>query len=178
MQGHLGLPLVLITRPLDNPALERLLAGVRSRSGNRVVHKRNAVREMVRALREGLGVAIVIDQDAGRDGLFVPFFGRPASTTPTLARIALRTGAAVVPSFSVPRDDGTYDVHYGPPVEVDRSDDIDADATRLTAACTAIIESWVRRHPEHWFWMHRRWKTAPPAEPAAFAAPNEESRHG
>lgn len=166
MQGHLGIPLSLVTRPLDNRGLETLLARLRGCSGNTIIHKRNAVREMMKVLRTGGGVAIVIDQDARGDGVFVPFFGRPASTTPTLALLALRTGAVVVPVFSVPRADGGYDVTYEAPVEVPATDDRDADVLRWTAECTAIIERWVRHHPEYWLWMHRRWKTRPPGEPA------------
>jgi len=162
MQGYLGLPLALVTRPLDNPRLEELLAKIRSSSGNQVLHKRNAVRAMRKALSQGVGVAIVIDQDAHADGVFVPFFGRPASTTPTLAVLALRTGAAVVPTFSVAGPDGTYVVHYGPEVRVESTGDRNEDIRRVTAECTAIIEQWVRRHPEMWLWMHRRWKTPPP----------------
>lgn len=165
MQAYEGFPLAMVTRPLDNPLLERLLAEVRGRSGNRIVHKRNAVREILRAIRERIGVAIVIDQDARRDGVFVPFFGRPASTTRTLALVALRTGAAVVPTFSLPRPDGGYTIVYEAPVEVEASGDRDADVERLTARCTAIVETWVRRRPELWLWMHRRWKTRPADEP-------------
>jgi len=164
MQGYLGLPLGLVARPLDNPDLERLLARLRERSGNRIIHKRNAVREMLRAVRNKQGVAIVIDQDARSDGVFVPFFGRLASTTPTLALLAIRTGAVVIPSFSVPLDNGRYRVVYEPPVEVPSSGDRDRDVLELTAACTAIIEEWVRRYPEQWLWMHRRWKTTPKGE--------------
>ncbi len=167
MQGHLGLPLALVTRPLDNPGLERLLADLRGSSGNLVVHKRSAVREMARALRRGIGVAIVIDQDARGDGIFVPFFGRPVSTTPSLALLALRTGAAVVPVASYPRPDGSYLVEYGPEVPAVDTGDRDADVARITAACTAIIESWVRRRPELWLWMHRRFKTRPPGTAGA-----------
>ena len=119
MQGYLRLPLHLVVRPLDNPALERELARLRCSSGNWIIHKRRAVREMVKALRAGDGVAIVIDQDAHDGGLFVPFFGRPASTTPTLARLALRTGAVVVPTFCVPEAGGSYRVIYEPPVTID-----------------------------------------------------------
>jgi KDO2-lipid IV(A) lauroyltransferase len=161
MQGYLGLPLVLVTRPLDNPALETLLAERRRRSGNTVLHKRDALRELLRALRRGRGVAIVIDQDARRDGVFVPFFGRPASTTPTLALLALRTGAAVVPTFSIPGADGSYRIVYEPELPVVATGDSRADVLRLTAEATATIERWVRRHPQCWLWMHRRWKTAP-----------------
>jgi KDO2-lipid IV(A) lauroyltransferase len=166
MQGHLGLPLVLVTRPLDNPMLEARLGKLRGASGNVIIHRRGAVREMLKALRRGLGVAIVIDQDARRRGIFVPFFGRPSSTTPTLASLALKTGAAVVPVFSVPRRDGSYDVTYEPEVVIEDTGDPEADVRRITAHCTAIIERWVRLHPEIWLWMHRRWKTAPKTAPA------------
>lgn len=164
MQGYLGLPLCLVARPLDNPELEKLLARLRERSGNRIIHKRNAVREMLRAVREKQGVAIVIDQDARSDGIFVPFFGRPASTTPTLGLLAIRTGAVVIPTFSIPLAKGRYRVVYEPPVEVPSSGDRDLDVLELTARCTAIIEKWVRRYPDQWLWMHRRWKTSPEDE--------------
>jgi KDO2-lipid IV(A) lauroyltransferase len=166
MQGFLDLPLALVARPLDNPRLERLLAGFRGLSGNRVIHKRNAVREILRPLRGGGGVAIVLDQDARRDGVFVPFFGRSASTTPTLALVALRTGAAVVPTYSIPHEDGTYTIVYEAAVQIAAGDDLDDDVRRITAVCTAHIERWVREHPELWLWMHRRWKTRPPGEPS------------
>lgn len=159
MQGYLGLPLALVTRPLDNPYLERMLASFRAQSGNVVIHKRSAVKEMVRALHARMGVAIVIDQDARGRGVFVPFFGRSASTTSTLALLALKTGAIIVPVFSVPQPDGTYRVVYEPAVEVLNTGERDADVVCLTARCSAIIEHWIRRHPELWLWMHRRWKT-------------------
>lgn len=164
MQGYLGLPLAVVARPLDNPRLERMLAALRSGSGNRVIHKRNAVREIRKALRDKIGVAIVIDQDARHDGVFVPFFGRLASTTPTLALLALRTGAEVIPCSCRPEPDGTYTVVYEPPVAVRDSGDRDADLLRVTADCTSIVERWVRERPELWLWMHRRWKTRPPRE--------------
>jgi KDO2-lipid IV(A) lauroyltransferase len=142
-----------------------MLAVLRGSSGNRIIHKRSAVREMLRALSRGEGVAFVPDQDARADGIFVPFFGHAASTTPTLALLALRTGAAVVPTFSVPQPDGSWLVTYEPEVPVESTSDRDEDVRRITAACTAIIERWVRRHPELWLWMHRRWKTRPRPDP-------------
>jgi KDO2-lipid IV(A) lauroyltransferase len=139
-----------------------LLARLRGGSGNRIAHKRDAVREMLRALRQEIGVAIVIDQDARDAGIFVPFFGRPASTTPTLGLLAVRTGAAILPTFSVPNPDGSYRIVYEPEVTWQASGDRDTDVYEVTARCTAIIEKWVRKHPELWLWMHRRWKTRPP----------------
>jgi KDO2-lipid IV(A) lauroyltransferase len=164
MQGFLGKPLAVVARPLDNPRLEVMLARLRGGSGNRIIHKRNAVREMLRTLQNGGGVAIVIDQDARDAGLFVPFFGRPASTTPTLATLALRTRVPVVPAFSVPEPGGRYRIVYERPVTPPDTGDRQRDVLELTARCTAVVERWVRRRPEVWLWMHRRWKTTPPAE--------------
>lgn len=170
VQGFLGMPLTLVARPLDNPVLERMLARLRTVSGNVVVHKRNAIREMLQTLSRGGGVAIVIDQDARDAGVFVPFLGRLASTTPTLATLALRTGAALVPVFCVPQRKGTYRIIYGPVTEARSTGDREADVLRITAECTAVLEQWVRRHPEYWLWMHRRWKTAPPDLPETRSA--------
>ncbi len=161
MQGFLGLPLSVIARPLDNPLLERTLARLRGLSGNTVVHKRQAVREMLRVLHAGGGIALVIDQDARDAGVFVPFLGRPASTTPTLGMLALRTGAVVLGTFAVPEPDGRYRIIVTPPVTIEPSGDRDEDILRWTAKCTAILEEWVRRRPELWLWLHRRWKTQP-----------------
>ena len=118
----------------------------------------------LKAIHAGIGVAIVIDQDARRDGVFVPFFGRLASTTPTLARLALRTGAPVLPCCCTPDKEGSYRVIYGPEVETARTGDRDEDVLRATARYTEIIEGWVRHRPELWLWMHRRWKTRPPTD--------------
>lgn len=167
MQGWLGLPLALITRPLDNARLETRLAKLRALSGNVVVHRGGAVRAMLHHLRRGIGVAIVIDQDAKDAGIFVPFFGRLASTTPTPALLALRTGAPIVPVFAVPREDGGYDICYEPPIVVPESGDRAADVRELTRRMTAALERWVRLHPHLWSWMHRRWRTRPPGESVA-----------
>ena len=160
--GLLGIPFAVIARPLDNPVLDRRLTQLRSGTGNVVIPKRRAVRETMRALGRGAGVAILIDQDAGRDGVFVPYFGRLASTTPTLALLALRTEAPIVPVHARVEADGTIVVQIEPVVEIRPTGDRDADVLRLTAECTAIVERWARSTPEQWLWMHRRWKTPPP----------------
>jgi len=170
MQGHLGMRLALVARPLDNPRLERILTRLRGSSGNEVVHRRNALKVMLAALRRGDGVAILIDQDARDAGIFVPFFGRPASTTPVLALLALRTGAPLIPSFSVPLAGGRYRIVYEAPIPVVATGDRDADVRRITAECTAVLEKWIWAYPELWLWMHRRWKTTPPLEPKEAAA--------
>jgi KDO2-lipid IV(A) lauroyltransferase len=167
MTGYLGIPLSVVARPLDNPLLERMLARLRGHSGNRVIHKRNAVREILKSLRQNRAVAIVIDQDVLSGGVFVPFFGRLASTTPALATLALRTGAPLMPVYCVPETGGRYRIVYGAPITVTDSGDREADVLRITAECTAILEGWVRQRPELWLWMHRRWKTRPTAQQTA-----------
>jgi len=168
LQGYLGLPLAMVTRPLDNPYLERLLHRFRTLSGNRVIHKRGAAREILRSIRQGWGVAIVIDQNVrGEDGVFVDFFGALASTTPALATLALKTEAPIIPVFGVPLPDGRYRVRYLPRVEFQRSGDTRKDILALTQKCTRIIEETVRKKPEFWVWMHRRWRTRPTDPPSA-----------
>lgn len=164
-QATLGHPLWMITRPLDNPMLESLLAARRQVTGNRVVHKRNAVREMVKGVRLARGIAIVIDQDFLSPGAhFVPFFGRPAATTPALGTLAYRLQAPVLPVFSYPLPAGRYRVVYEEPIPPPEGADADAAAQHLTQLATARLEAAIRRHPSAWFWMHNRWRTRPPGE--------------
>jgi KDO2-lipid IV(A) lauroyltransferase len=162
LHGYLGLPLAVIARPLDNPLLETFLRTLREASGNRVISKRSAVRQTLRAISEGMGVAIVIDQNV-RSGarVFVDFFGRLASTTPTLALLALKTGAPLIPVFSIPGPDGSYRIVFGRELTVTTTGDRDADVLALTQTCTRIIEEQVRARPDCWLWMHERWKTRP-----------------
>lgn len=162
LQGYLGMPLALVTRPLDNPFLEDDFRKRREASGNRVIGKRSAVRQTLKALSEGRGVAIVIDQNV-RSGarLFVEFFGRAAATTPTLSLLALKTGAPIIPVFSFPEAGGGYRIVYGPEVTIDPTGNRDADVRALTERCTRLIEAQVRRRPELWLWMHERWKSRP-----------------
>lgn len=163
---RLGVPLSVIVRPLDNPALDRRMTKLRHQAGVSVIRKRSAMRESLRALADGGGVVMLIDQDARDAGVFVPFFGRPASTTPALALLALRTKAPIIPVATVLAQDGTIAIEIEPAVEIQPTGDRDADVLRVTAACTAIVERWVRGHPEQWLWMHRRWKSQPGKETA------------
>jgi KDO2-lipid IV(A) lauroyltransferase len=163
MQGFLGCPMLMITRSMENPRLEEMLARVRRGSGNVVCGKDRAVRELVRALASGMGVAVMIDQDARGSGIFVPFFGRPASTIPTVGMMHLRTGAPVVATFSYPERDGGWRIVYEPMTFPNLSGDRNADVRRITAETTALLERRIRERPELWMWMHRRFKTPPPA---------------
>jgi KDO2-lipid IV(A) lauroyltransferase len=162
LQAAVGYPLWMVVRPLDNGYLESYFAKLREGTGNRVVHKRNAVREMVRGLKSGLGVAFVIDQNFGEPGhVFVPFFGRPAATTPALGSLAARLKVPVLPVFAFPEEGGKYRVVYGPPLEAPSTGDSENDALEITERATARIEEAVRACPTAWFWMHRRWRTQP-----------------
>ncbi len=162
LQAALGYPLWMVTRPLDNPYLEEYLAKLRESTGNKVVHKHNAAKEILKGLKEGRGIAFIIDQNMGEPGhVFVDFFGRPAATTPVLGSLAVRRGASVLPVFATPSDDGGYRVVYGPPVPVPASGDREADALVVTAEATKRLEAAVSACPGAWFWMHRRWRTRP-----------------
>ena len=166
MQGFLGCPLLLITKPMGNPRVEAMLAGLRSGSGNEIVAKVDAVRAALRGLARGIGVAVMIDQDARGSGIFVPFFGRPSSTIATVGTLHVRTGAAVVATFSYPEPNGTWRIAYERLAFPGLTGDRERDVFRITAETTALLESKIRERPELWLWMHRRWKTPPPAATA------------
>jgi Kdo2-lipid IVA lauroyltransferase/acyltransferase len=157
-----GFPLNVIARELDNPHLEKLLTKFRTGRGTAVIDKKDGFRPMLRTLKEGKGVAILIDQNVTtEDRIFVDFFGRPASTTPALALLKLKTDADIIPCFAIPLPDGHYRFRCGAPVQVDLTGDRKEDVFRITQACTKIIEDEIRLHPQYWLWMHRRWKTQP-----------------
>ena len=157
-----GRPFGVIARPLDNPALDARLCEVRTMSGNNVIYKRRALQQVLKLLREGKGVAILIDQNVQEDdGIFVDFFGRKAATTTVAAALAVKTGAYLIPSYAELQPDGRYHAVCEPPIEWTPSGDRDADVARLTQQMTTVIEGWIRRRPEQWLWMHRRWKTRP-----------------
>ena len=152
----------VVGRPLDNPALDARLVRLRSSSGNAAISKRRALPDILRFLRANKAVAVLMDQNVQEeDGVFVTFFGRPASTTPVAAAIAAKTGCAIVPGHSVLQPDGRYLVTYEAPIFFSHRGDRKADIARLTQELTLRIEAWVREDPEQWLWIHRRWKTQP-----------------
>jgi len=161
-----------IARPLDNPELDRRLVGFRTSTGNVVFYKRNALGSVMKTIRGGGIVAVLIDQNVQeRDGIFVRFFGQPASTTTVAAAIALKTGCAIVPVCCALQPNGRYLMRYGPRVLWTGSGRRDEDVPALTQHLTSIVEGWVRERPEQWLWLHRRWKTQPAASPAETDAP-------
>jgi KDO2-lipid IV(A) lauroyltransferase len=151
-------PIGVLARALDNPYLDRLLEHIRQRTGNTVIYRSGTIRRVMRTLQSGEGVAVLIDQHIiGRDAIYVDFFERPAATTSAIAALALRTGAPVVPVFALPIGGGRYRMIYEHPIEPPRADSPDA-VREFTQRCTDVLEMYVRRHPELWLWMHRRWR--------------------
>jgi KDO2-lipid IV(A) lauroyltransferase len=166
----MGNPLRIVVRPLDNPYLDRMSDRYRTLHGNSTFGKQDFARGLLEAMKEGETVGILMDQNmTPPQGVFVPFFGRLACTASGLAKVAQRTGAAVVPGFTL-WDAGLrkYRVHFAPAVELARTGDDEADALANTAAFTRVIEEYVRRYPDQWLWVHRRWKTRPEGEASLY----------
>ena len=158
-------PVSVLARPLDNPGLHRMLEDLRTSTGNSVIYRQGAVRHMLRDLSAGRGVAVLIDQHLhSADALYVGFFRRPAATTSALAALALRTGAPVIPVFSLPLPNGRYRFIYEHPVDPPRAGTPDA-VREFTQRCTDVLEMYVRRYPDLWLWMHRRWRDDSPEAP-------------
>jgi KDO2-lipid IV(A) lauroyltransferase len=154
----LGHPVSVLARPLDNARLHEMLERIRMKTGNTVIYRQGAVRKVLRELSENHGVALLIDQHLHTpDAVYVDFFRRPAATTSALAALALRTGAPVVPVFALPLPHGRYRLVYEHPVDPPQADTPDA-VREFTQRCTDVLEMYVRRHPELWLWMHRRWR--------------------
>ena len=167
MRGH---PVHMVHRTIANPLLDRWLNALRARAGTRTIRKRHAARAVLAALHERGLLVLPFDQNSTRGlGVFVDFFGVPASTNAGLARIALRTDAPIVPVFIVREGgSGRHRVHVLPIMQVERTGDLRADVVRNTQRFSAVFEDMVRRHPEQWLWMHKRWKTRPPGAPRLY----------
>jgi KDO2-lipid IV(A) lauroyltransferase len=168
LHGH---PLKIVMRELDNPYLDALVQRYRTLHGNAVISKDNFVRGLLAAMRAGETVGILMDTNmTPPQGVFVDFFGIQACTASGLARIALRTDAAVVPGFSIWDPVlRKYRLRFEPAVKLIRTQDEEADVLANTALFTKIIEDHVRRYPDQWLWVHRRWKTRPPGERSLYS---------
>jgi KDO2-lipid IV(A) lauroyltransferase len=168
-------PIGVLARSLDNARLNGLLERIRTSTGNHVIYRQGAVRRVLKTLAAGEGVAMLIDQHMhSPDAIWVSFFRRPAATTSTLAAIALRTGAAVIPVFAHPLPGGRYRFVYESPVQPPAGDGPEA-VREFTQRCTDVLEMHVRTRPELWLWMHRRWRDAPtPDAPGMFPKAKDE----
>src|SRR5690349_13060415 len=161
-----GYPLSIVMRSLDNPYVNALIERYRTMHGNKTMDKDDFVRGLLGAMRAGQTVGILMDTNmTPPQGVFVDFFGIPACTASGLARIAMRTDAAVVPGFTIWDEPlGKYRLRFDPALELVRTGDLEADIVSNTQKFTKVIEDYVRKYPEQWLWVHRRWKTRPQGE--------------
>ena len=162
----MGMPMGMVIRRLDNPLVDAFVNRIRCQHGNRVIHKDDFARGLIASMRAGETVGILMDTNmTPPQGVFVPFFGVQACTASGMARIAAKTGAAVVPGFLLwEKTEQRYVLHFGEELPVTRTGDAEQDAVANTASFTAAIERYIRQYPEQWLWLHRRWKTRPPGE--------------
>jgi KDO2-lipid IV(A) lauroyltransferase len=165
-----GYPMGLVIRRLDNPLVDRFVNRIRCLHGNRVIHKDDFARGLISSMRAGETVGILMDTNmTPPQGVFVPFFGVEACTAAGLARVALKTGAAVLPGFLLwDEAKQKYVLRFGEHLPLTRTGDAEADTLTNTAAFTRAIEDAVRKNPEQWLWMHRRWKTRPTGEQGVY----------
>jgi len=167
LMGH---PMSMVIRPLDNRRLDAFVNAIRCLHGNRVISKDDFGRGLLTAMRSGQTVGILMDTNmTPPQGEFVKFFGVEACTATGLAHIARKTGAAVLPGFMLWEPaERKYILHFGPEIEIPHTADASADILAGTQLCTSAIESWIRRYPDQWLWIHRRWKTRPAGEPGLY----------
>ncbi len=165
-----GYPMGMVIRRLDNALVDAMVNAIRCQHGNRVLHKDDFARGLIGAMRAGETVGILMDTNmTPPQGLFVPFFGVEACTASGMARVALKTGAAVLPGFLLWEEaERQYVLRFGPELSLAATGDSEADAASNTALFTAVIEETIRQYPSQWLWMHRRWKTRPPGEPPLY----------
>lgn len=154
-----GIPSVVVARPLDNPLLDRRLTSFRESTGNRVVPKREAVRAMLRTLNAGGAIGIMPDQHVRPpDAVAVPFFGRPAATTTSVARLVAKTGALVVPVSCIRVGPARWRLEFLPAVDASKLPESEREVVAFTALVSRLSEELVRAHPEQWLWLHKRWR--------------------
>ena len=150
----------VVARPLDNPTLDHAMTALRQSAGNEVIEKEHAMIRSMRRLKAAQGVAFVVDQNVQeKEGIFVDFFGRPACTTPFAAKLALKTGALVLPCRAVMTPDFNYRVVYDAPIDPSTFGKGEDAVVALTQAMMKATEGWIRENPDQWLWMHRRWHT-------------------
>ena len=159
-------PIYFMARELDNPLIDKMFAEKRAKFGSRQFYKSDSAKAVLKALKSGESIGVLPDTNTDlREGVFVPFFGVPACTTAGVARLAIHTNALIFPMFAIwDEGENRYVVYNGKPIEPSNTGDRERDVIVTTAAYTAEIEKIIRRFPEQWLWIHRRWKTRPPGE--------------
>ena len=162
--AYLCSPMHVVVRPIENAAVDALVEHRRALSGNLIIEKKNAAREILRALKKGDAVGILVDQNTTPDqGVFIDFFGAKACANSSFVKLAHHSGAAVVPGYAVwSESEHRYVLHFEP--EIEMTGDVQEDTQRVHAR----LEAAIRKHPEQWLWIHRRWKTRPTGEPGIY----------
>src|SRR5579863_8060581 len=162
----MGYPMGMVIRRLDNRTLDDFVNGIRCLHGNYVLHKDDFARGLMTAMRNGEAVGILMDTNmTPPQGVFARFFGIEACTASGLAHVALKTGAVVLPGFMVwEASEHRYVLHFGPELVIEGGQGAKEDVLTLTQRCNDVLESWIRRYPGQWLWIHRRWKTRPAGE--------------
>jgi KDO2-lipid IV(A) lauroyltransferase len=165
-----GFPLHYMARPLDNGPLDALVNKYRGLSGNKPIFKNESARQVLRVLKEAGTIGILADQNTmPEEGVWVDFFGTLACTTTGIARVALHTGAAVVPGYAYWDENlRKYRLRFEPAVELVRSGNAEGDVLENTRRFAKVIEDIIRKHPEQWVWIHARWKNRPRGEPPVY----------
>ena len=158
-----GFPLVSVAQKQTNSDMDHFINELRTKSGMKVIYK-TGVRDMVKILGEGRVIGILMDQDAGPEGVMVEFFGRMSSTPQGAAALGRLKDSPIVPIFITENADGTHTGILQPPIWVEKTNDREQDILRTTQHLTHIIEKHIRSHPHEWFWLHNRWKNSPPVE--------------
>jgi len=167
LMGH---PMGMVIRRLDNRLLDDYVNRIRCLHGNKVLHKDDFARGLLHAMHAGETVGILMDTNmTPPQGVFVRFFGITACTASGLARVALKTSAAVVPGFLLWEPaERKYVLHFGPELEFRRDVDHEAEILTATQQCNDVLEAWIRRYPDQWLWIHRRWKTRPAGDAGVY----------
>ncbi len=161
-----GFGMNILVRRIDNPLVENFVDNFRTKFGSVTLDKTKSARQMFRVLKKGELLGILADLNAQeKEGVFVDFFGVPASTTTSIAKLALSTGAAVLPAFAVWEEaKGKYVVYLEPPIECEQGEASEESVRVLTQKITNVVEKYVRKYPEQWLWIHKRWNTRPKGE--------------
>jgi KDO2-lipid IV(A) lauroyltransferase len=159
----MGMPMGMVIRRLDNPLVDMFVNRIRCLHGNRVIHKDDFARGLIASMRLGETVGILMDTNmTPPQGVFVPFFGIPACSASGMARVALKTGATVVPGFLLwDERERQYVLRFGEEIATVNTGNAEEDSVTNTAIFTAVLERYIREYPDQWLWMHRRWKTRP-----------------
>lgn len=164
--GFIGIHTTIVTKTMRNAGLERIFGRLRAQSGHDIVSSRHAGVKLLKALERGDCIALLIDQHVSlrAGGIWCEFFGAPVLTTSLMARLALRSGAAIVGGVAHPLGDGRARIVYGPEIPVEPSGDNEADVQRITQQCLQFCERTIRERPELWLWSYKRWKVRPQQE--------------